>query len=147
MVLTPSYMSTVTTRTLCSHICQHGYPDWYRIARALVKTRTGPDRTRRYFIFFGCTFNLVSGHQCICTCIVLHPLYNSTIEKGVLNMIEQNDCQEDGSQKQSYSSGDFQQQRTSAYINCNVLLVNCEQDWKASGHCSISVVSQPRAES
>ena len=30
-----------------------------------------------------------------------------TFEKGVLNMIEQNDCQENCSQKESYSSGDF----------------------------------------
>ena len=30
--------------------------------------------------------------------------------------------------------------RNLAY-NYNVLAVNCEQDWKVSGHCSISVVS------
>ena len=55
-------------------------------------------------------------------------------------MIEQNDCQEDCGCKKSYSSGDFKQQGTSAY-NYNVLSVNCEQDWKVSGHCLISVVS------
>ena len=58
------------------------------------------------------------------------------LEKGVLNMIE---CQEDCGCK-SYSSGDFKQQGTSDY-NYNVPSVNCEQDWKVSGHCSISVVS------
>ena len=61
------------------------------------------------------------------------------LEKGVLTMIEQNDCQEDCGCK-SYSSGDFKQEGTSAY-NYNVHAVNCEQDWKVSGHCSISVVS------
>ena len=30
--------------------------------------------------------------------------------------------------------------RNLAY-NYNVLVVNCEQDWKVSGHCSISVCS------
>ena len=54
-------------------------------------------------------------------------------------MMEQNDCQEDWGCKESYSSGDFKQQRTSAY-KYNVLSVNFEQDWKVSGHCSISVV-------
>ena len=63
------------------------------------------------------------------------------LEKGVLtmSMIEQNECQEDCGCK-SYSSGDFEQEGTSAY-NYNVLAVNCQQDWKVSGHCSISVVS------
>ena len=56
---------------------------------------------------------------------------------GVLNMIEQNECQVNC---KSYSSGDLKQQESSAY-NYNVLAVNCEQDWKVSGHCSISVVS------
>ena len=54
------------------------------------------------------------------------------LEKGVLTMI---DCQKDCGRK-SYSSGDFKQEETSAY-NYNVLAVNCEQDWKVSGHCSI----------
>ena len=54
-------------------------------------------------------------------------------EKGVLNMIEQNECQENCGCK-SYSSGDFKQQESSAY-NYNVFAVNCEQDWKVSGHC------------
>ena len=58
----------------------------------------------------------------------------------VVNMIKQNYCQEDCSCKKSYSSGDFKQQQTSPY-NYNVLSMNCEQDWKVSGHCSISVVS------
>ena len=61
------------------------------------------------------------------------------LEKGVLTMIEQNDCQEDCGCK-SYSSGDFKQEGTLTY-NYNVHTVNCEQDWKVSGHCSISVVS------
>ena len=30
---------------------------------------------------------------------------------------------------------------TPSTYNYNVVLVNCEQDWKASGHCSICVVS------
>ena len=34
--------------------------------------------------------------------------------------------------------------RNLAY-NYNVLAVNCEQDWKVSGHCSISVVSPRNA--
>ena len=33
-----------------------------------------------------------------------------------------------------YSSGDFKQQGTLA-CNHDVLAVNCEQDWKVSGHC------------
>ena len=57
------------------------------------------------------------------------------LEKGVLNMIEQNVCQEDCGCK-----GDFKQQGTSAY-NYNVLAVNSGQDWKVPGHCSIFVVS------
>ena len=61
------------------------------------------------------------------------------LEKGVLTMIDQNDCQEDCGCK-SYSSGDFKQKGALAY-NYNVHAVNCEQDWKVSGHCSISVVS------
>ena len=61
------------------------------------------------------------------------------LEKGVLTLIEQNDCQEDCGCK-SYSSGDFKQEGTLAY-NYNVHAVNCEQGWKVSGHCSISVVS------
>ena len=36
--------------------------------------------------------------------------------------------------KKGYSSG-------SLVYNYNVLSVNCEQDWKVSGHCSIFVVS------
>ena len=51
----------------------------------------------------------------------------------MLNMIEQNECQEDSGCK-SYSSGDFKQQGTLAY-NYDVLAVNCEQDWKVSGRC------------
>ena len=39
-----------------------------------------------------------------------------------------------------HSLGDFEQQRTST-SNYHVLPLNCEQDWKAFGHCSISVVS------
>ena len=58
------------------------------------------------------------------------------LEKGVLTMI---DCQKDCGCK-SYSSGDFKQEGTSAY-NYNVHAVYCEQEWKVSGHCSISVVS------
>ena len=65
----------------------------------------------------------------------------STLEKGVLNMIEQNNCQEDFGCKKSYSSGDFKQ-GTSAY-NYNVLSMNCEEDWKVSDHCSIQVVLSP----
>ena len=49
---------------------------------------------------------------------------------GVLNMIEQNDCQEDRDCKKSYSSGDFKQQGSSAYNYNVILVVNCEQDWK-----------------
>ena len=52
------------------------------------------------------------------------------LEKGVLTMIEQNDCQEDCGCK-SYSSGDFKQEGTSAY-NYNVHAVYCEQEWKVS---------------
>ena len=52
----------------------------------------------------------------------------------------ENDCQEDHSWKQNYSSGDFEQKRTSAY-NYNLRSVNCEQDWKLSGHYSTSVIS------
>ena len=60
------------------------------------------------------------------------------LEKGVLTMIEQNECQEDGGCK-TYFSGDFKQEGTSAY-NYNVHAVNCEQDWKVSGHCSICLL-------
>ena len=45
-------------------------------------------------------------------------VYFDDLEKGVLTMIEQNDCQEDCGCK-SYSSGDFKQEGTSAY-NYNV---------------------------
>ena len=51
----------------------------------------------------------------------------------MLNMIEQNECQDDCGYK-SYFSGDFKQQGTLAY-NHDVLAVNCEEDWKVSGHC------------
>ena len=54
--------------------------------------------------FFGRTFDLVSGSQRICACAVPHPLCTQTFEKGVVNMIKQNECQEDcGCIKKSYS--------------------------------------------
>ena len=42
----------------------------------------------------------------------------------------ESDYQEDCVCKKSYSSGDFKQQRTSAYNCTDALSVNCEQDWK-----------------
>ena len=56
--------------------------------------------------FFGRIFDLVSGWQHICACVVPYPLCTMVFEKGVLNMIEKNGCQEDCGCK-SYSSGDF----------------------------------------
>ena len=56
-------------------------------------------------------------------------------------IIEQNECQEGCGCKNSYSSGDFKQQGTSANVY-NVFAMNCEQDWKVSGHCSISLFAK-----
>ena len=92
-----------------------------------------------FFFFFLTHFRLslwMATHLRMC-CTT--PSVYLDLEKGVLNMIEQNERLEDCGCK-SYSSGDFKQQRTSAY-NYNVLSVNCGQDWKLSGHCSSSVVS------
>ena len=90
---------------------------------------TGPRQLR---FFFGCTFDLVSGWQCICACAVPHPLCTWTFEKGVLSKTT---ARKTGCKKR-YSSGDFKQQGTSDY-DYNVLSMNCEQDWKVSAHCSL----------
>ena len=81
--------------------------------------------------------SIASVASCACVRCATPHVYSDLWEGGVLS--EQNDCQENCGCKESYSSGDFKQQRTSAY-KYNVLSVNFEQDWKVSGHCSISVV-------
>ena len=71
-----------------------------------------------WHIFFGHTFNLVLDsnayvHVPCHTLCVLRPLM-----KDVLNMIEQNDCQEDSGCKKNCSSGDFKLQSiTTMYFN------------------------------
>ena len=61
-------------------------------------------------------------------------------KKGVLNMIEQTTVKKTAVRIRATLQVIFSNKKTSAY-NCSVLLVNCEQDWKASDRCSISVVS------
>ena len=86
--------------------------------------------------FFGHTFDLVSGWQCICTCAVPHPWYLDLWEGHVL-MIEQNECQEGCGCKNSHSSGDFKQELppiTTVYLQWTVW-TRLESIY---GHCSIS---------
>ena len=59
----------------------------------------------------------------------------------MLNMIEQNDCKKTAVRKRASPQVIFSNKELQPITNYNVPPVNCEQDWKASGHCSISVVS------
>ena len=95
---------------LLMYILLQCHPSSILVANKSVGVRTKPSFQALVYhgtgvFFFGRTFDLVSGRQCICACAVPHPL--CMFVKGVLNMIEQNDCQEDCSWKDSDSSGDF----------------------------------------
>ena len=93
------------------------------------------------YFFFGRTFDLVSGQQRICACEVPHPLFTLTLEKDVFNMIEQTTIKKTAVRKRATPQVIFSNEELQLVTTTYVLLVNREQDWKASDCCSISVVS------
>ena len=55
-------------------------------------------------------------------------------------MIEQTTVMKTAVRKRATPQVIFSNKELQLAYNCNVLLVNCKQDWKVSDHCSISVV-------